>query len=1040
MRDLIRLPFGWTRLSFALPVLSAAFACSSGTEQPGGPTPPAGDVFESANPGAAASSGDDLSGGGGRNAGSGGTGSGGTLTTAPGAEDGGDEGGDPARAIEEADIINITDGRLYALSRYGGLSVIDVSVRDQLKLLGRHKVVATPFEMYVRDGIVFALYNGFSEYSYDENEELWTYYQTSHVVVLDARNPSSITELSRFAIPGSISDSRIVGDVLYVAAYEDGYCWGCGDAPRTNLLSLDVAAPADIQLVDELGFDEREDTYSWKRSLTATDERLYLAGPTWGANEPVGSTIQVVDISDPDGDMELGAAVEVGGQIQSRWQMDETDGVLRVISQPFTWRSDVAPVVQTFRVESSASVTPLGSTTLVLPRAEQLQSVRFDGDRAYAITFEQTDPLFTIDLSDPAAPRQTGELEMPGFLYHMEPRGDRLVGLGFDQGNEDGAITVSLFDVSDLANPTMLSRVNFGGDWGSLAEDQDRIHKAFKLLDDDGLILVPFSGYSYDEARENECWSGVYSSGVQLVDWQADTLTLQGVAASIGEARRGLVHDGRLLTMSDERVESFDISNRAEPQKTAELAVAQLVTHTAGVQNGLVRVSQNWWTNTTRIDVSTLAGAESPASSGQLELPQLDSPADCYSSSWLGDVHSNGSHAYLMYQTYEYLPELGRSQQRKQVLTIDVSDPTAPKLAGDAPIEITSGDESYGYYGSYGAGLVSSGSPVVNVGSTLAVSARSVDYSGNTPRPGNSELKLVGLADPANPSVITVPLPPSLGYTGLLASGSIVATSHQEPSPLADDRVRFYLDRVNVMDPAEPVLLPSVNIPGSLVAYDAASAHAVTADYQNLTIPEITWPECRQQFGGAFRPATNAIQDDISPGTCLTIQQTLRLVAVTSDRARIVDSYTLPPGEQVTTTALGDDRLFVSVGKRGYYYGYGVGGAVDDGYYYASSFASGTAPLVVLSGIRSGSFASARLELEAGDSWGYVPLVASGKSAALSTGFRGKLVVVDASNVRALRVAREVELDGYVQDLDVVGNSAVASLGYDGVKTLSLAP
>ena len=75
-----------------------------------------------------------------------------------------------------------------------------------------------------------------------------------------------------------------------------------------------------------------------------------------------------------------------------------------------------------------------------------------DGERAYAITFEQTDPLFTIDLSDPASPMQRGALEIPGFVYHMEPRGDRLIGLGFDQGNPDGAITVSLFDVSDEVN------------------------------------------------------------------------------------------------------------------------------------------------------------------------------------------------------------------------------------------------------------------------------------------------------------------------------------------------------------------------------------------------------------------------------------------------------------------------------------------------------------------------------------------------------------------------------------------------------------
>jgi uncharacterized secreted protein with C-terminal beta-propeller domain len=94
--------------------------------------------------------------------------------------------------------------------------------------------------------------------------------------------------------------------------------------------------------------------------------------------------------------------------------------VLRVISQPPQWWTSTgttftAPSVQTFRVVSSTKFDALGQTDLTLPMRETLRSVRFDGPRAYAITAEQKDPLFTIDLSDPAHPRQVGELKMPGF-------------------------------------------------------------------------------------------------------------------------------------------------------------------------------------------------------------------------------------------------------------------------------------------------------------------------------------------------------------------------------------------------------------------------------------------------------------------------------------------------------------------------------------------------------------------------------------------------------------------------------------------------
>ena len=77
--------------------------------------------------------------------------------------------------------------------------------------------------------------------------------------------------------------------------------------------------------------------------------------------------------------------------------------------------------------------------------------MRFDGPRGYAITAERKDPLFTIDLSNPALPKQAGELEMPGWIFHMEPRGDRLIGFGYDDTDASQAnLAVSLFDVSDL--------------------------------------------------------------------------------------------------------------------------------------------------------------------------------------------------------------------------------------------------------------------------------------------------------------------------------------------------------------------------------------------------------------------------------------------------------------------------------------------------------------------------------------------------------------------------------------------------------------
>ena len=62
---------------------------------------------------------------------------------------------------------------------------------------------------------------------------------------------------------------------------------------------------------------------------------------------------------------------------------------------------------------------------------ESLFAVRFAGDRAYAVTFRQIDPLYVIDLSTPTDPRIAGALLLPGFSEFLHPVTDALLlGLG----------------------------------------------------------------------------------------------------------------------------------------------------------------------------------------------------------------------------------------------------------------------------------------------------------------------------------------------------------------------------------------------------------------------------------------------------------------------------------------------------------------------------------------------------------------------------------------------------------------------------------
>src|SRR6188768_4085119 len=693
----------------------------------------------------------------------------------------------PERAIAEADIIQMQGKSLFAMSRTGGLSVIDVSNPAALKILGRYRTSFTPFEMYVKDGIVFAMYSDWGSFVAEDptQEPIWR--QTSSLLALDVSKPASIKKLAQYDLPGEISDSRLVGNVLYAVSYQNGTCWRCSTKPATNIVSIDIAQPSKPVKVDELSF-ESDNQYGWgKRSISVTTERIYVAGPEYGQQQPENSTIQVVDISDPKGELLAGTTVSIKGQISSRWQMDETDGVLRVISQPWTWwNNTVSPALETFRVTSAQKIERIAHLDVKLPRPETLQSVRFDGPRGYAVTFERKDPLFTFDLSDPANPKQMGDLEMPGFLYHMEPRGNRLIGLGFDQGNAAGAITVSIFDVSDLAKPTMLQRVNFGGDWAYLAEDQDRIHKLFKLDPDNGLMLVPFSGWKSTSA--DSC--GTALNGVQLIDWAGDSLALRGMAPSMGMARRAFMLKDTLITVAEQEVAAFDLTDRDAPKQISQAPLSLNVALTLPSADKLVRLRGDWYSSDMRLEVVSRAAPDALVADTTFNLTEYlrekHGLQNCgYWSPSNEPLFRVGDTVWVLINDYGQWYFDGSSDSKSRSLLVGFS-PESGTVTGSLVLPFQPGYWSYG-----------STSRIVK-GDTVLLMQEGWSESGNI-----RSLAAVDLSDPAAPrlaSSLSLPTSDYYGSVGMLESGEEVLTSYAQKVPGKENVVRHFAIRVDVSD------------------------------------------------------------------------------------------------------------------------------------------------------------------------------------------------------------------------------------------------
>jgi hypothetical protein len=256
-------------------------------------------------------------------------------------------------------------------------------------------------------------------------------------------------------------------------------------AAGTGSTSVITLAPADGKVLDTTS------VLVSASEVYATTERLYVAAPTYDPKANEQSTeIHRFDISDP-----TRAAYEASGSVAGhlisppwfaqgpvgQWSLSEHAGDLRVattrqrvgaVSDDLGGVSRLMPesaptmdnAVSVLRRDGDALRT-IGSVEGI-GKNEQLYAVRFMGEVGYVVTFRKIDPLFVIDLSDPRAPRVSGELEMPGYSAYLHPIGEgRLLGVGQRDTNVDGVADgtqVSLFDVSDPARPRRLASLDLG--------------------------------------------------------------------------------------------------------------------------------------------------------------------------------------------------------------------------------------------------------------------------------------------------------------------------------------------------------------------------------------------------------------------------------------------------------------------------------------------------------------------------------------------------------------------------------------------------
>ncbi|MGN1421069.1 MAG: beta-propeller domain-containing protein [Eubacterium sp.] len=421
-------------------------------------------------------------------------------------------------SVDEADIIK-TDGKyIYYFDR--AVNIIGIYKADKSATM-----IATINDF--KDGNDIQ-YFGVDMFLYDNklivtgeeaHYEDGDYENYVGAYVYDVSNPKKPKLTKTYRQSGCLVSSRMIGEMLYVVSNKYVYprCKSTQeyipyvtsvDGKMEPLSANDICCinnskepnyivVSAIDVENESKQTETKAILGAGEQIYCNEENMYVAGTSYGYSEKYNeiadvafynSTTQLVKISLENG-IEFTAEGKVNGSLNDQFSMDEKDGYLRVAT---TSNDKSGNEINNLYILDN-DLKKVGEVT-GFAKNESIRAVKFLGDTAYVITYEQTDPLFVIDLSDPKNPEIKGSVKISGFSTMLVPVDENtILGIGYsDEEGEYGIVTnglkLTLFDISDSTNPKVLDSKEFIGYESQVQYN----HKALVINKEQDYYALPY--------------------------------------------------------------------------------------------------------------------------------------------------------------------------------------------------------------------------------------------------------------------------------------------------------------------------------------------------------------------------------------------------------------------------------------------------------------------------------------------------------------------------------------------------------------------
>lgn len=408
--------------------------------------------------------------------------------------------------VDEADIVK-NDGRyLYQIiyDKYHNSTVQIVDTKDGLKETARITGFKNIDSMYIWENLLIVLEQGYAEISGETKQESSNkekkiigceaasmdraYVKINIYNIKDTSRPK---EVHSFTALGTWLDSRLSGGYLYcflkrgteIPANPRDYeayipvlegkqmdvssIWLPEDAQAQSYV---VMASVDLKHPKE--FKDAKALVSGGDRVYATEENIYIMDslrPEIRETGHYSNRTGIFRFSCKEGIITKEAKGSVKGGLLDDMAVNESKGYLRVATTVESYqvneiRDDIQNRVLGFDTsehKTTNSLYVLDKNLKVtgkieeLAEDEQIYSARFMGDAGYFVTFRETDPLFSVDLSNPENPKILGELKISGFSEYLHFYSENLLlGIGMEAEEDTGrtkGMKLSMFDISNPA-------------------------------------------------------------------------------------------------------------------------------------------------------------------------------------------------------------------------------------------------------------------------------------------------------------------------------------------------------------------------------------------------------------------------------------------------------------------------------------------------------------------------------------------------------------------------------------------------------------